>query len=190
MGKTFISASETIAIYPLFKRWSSYFRQMLHPAKNRVSILLPVSARDRAKPRHGQSQWEKHSSAPQSQLQFFLSLSASRLNPGRRYVQHKTACQFCLRFPLGIAPNPDTAKVIGNNIHQRLRDNCKFSTFQALVVFVQTDATSSKKPRGNTTSGFRSGSRQSPTRPKSIGKTFISASEAIAIYTLFKRWSS
>jgi len=78
MGKTFIGASQSIAIFPLF--------------------------------------------------------SADRLNAGGRYVQQKTACQYYFRFTLGIVPNPD--------------------------------------------------------RSKSMAKTFISAFESIAIFPLYKRWSS
>jgi len=67
-------------------------------------------------------------------IALFPCLSDGRLNPGRRYVQLKTACQYYFRFPLWIAPNLTTAK-----------DN---------------------------------------------GKTFISASESIVLFPLFKTWSS
>jgi len=69
-------------------------------------------------------------------------------------VQQKTACQYYVRFPLGIAPKPDTAKVNEKNIHQRLQQHCTFSTFKALVVLSQATAASSKKPLINTISGF------------------------------------
>jgi len=36
--------------FSTFKRWPTCARQALRLAKNRVSILLPVSARERAKP--------------------------------------------------------------------------------------------------------------------------------------------
>jgi len=56
--------------------------------------------------RHGLSQWDKHSSAPQRVLQFFNILSAGRLVPGGRYVPQKTASQYYFRFRQGSAPNP------------------------------------------------------------------------------------
>jgi len=49
-GKTFICPSESMAIIQHLKRWLTCSRRALRPAKNRFSILLPVSARERAKP--------------------------------------------------------------------------------------------------------------------------------------------
>jgi len=76
-------------------------------------------------------------------LQFSHFLSANRLSPGSRLEQQKTACQYYFLFPPDIAPNHDKAKVNGKNIHQRLREHCNFSTFEALVVLNQAGATSS-----------------------------------------------
>jgi len=94
-----------------------------------VSILLPVSARDRAKPIQGKRQWKKHSPANQTAFQFFHFLSAGRFNPGKRDIQQNTECQYYFRFPLGIAPNHVTAKDNLKNIHQGIRQRFNFSTF-------------------------------------------------------------
>jgi len=50
MGKKFIYSSESIANFQHFKRWPTCSRRVLRPVKNRISILLPVSAKERTKP--------------------------------------------------------------------------------------------------------------------------------------------
>jgi len=50
MGQTSICPSESIAIFQHFKRCPTCFMRAPCPTKNRVSILLPVLASERAKP--------------------------------------------------------------------------------------------------------------------------------------------
>jgi len=49
---------------------------------------------------------------------------------------------------------PDTAKVNGTNIRLPLKKHCNILEFQALADLFRAGATSRKKPRLNTTSGF------------------------------------
>jgi len=116
MGKTFICPSESIAIFQHFKRWPTCSRRALRPAKIRVSILLPVSARKRAKPDtakvNGNYNVKKQiSSAPQIIVQLYQMLSSSLIVPGGRYVLQKNRVSILLPVSARERAKPDTTKV-------------------------------------------------------------------------------
>ena len=106
MGKTFVSPSNSHALFPHFEHWPTCSRQALPPAKNRVAILPPVSAIGSAANATRPKLRTKTFVSPKKGLAIILPFEYWQTCS----MQQRPASQYYFRFPLGSAPNATQPK--------------------------------------------------------------------------------